>query len=139
MKIDILTLCDYAKIESGKLTIVDTLDLITAPKFPWRAYFGFAIKGCLKHEMAADGYFLLSIFSEDDIEAAGNDTLPDDSYLFHTKSPAIQDKGRFAIAGNIRGLIFNHPGNYIFRIKTSDGVTRDYHFSVKNNKEDDNG
>lgn len=138
MKIDIITICDYAKIENGRLSIVDSRDFLEVPKFPWRVYIGIAVKGTLMHDMPADSYYILSIFKKDDIKAANDGTLSENKIVFMTKSPAIEDKGKFAIAGNIRGLIFNNPGDYIFRIQSSDGMNCDYEFSVVQSKGNEN-
>lgn len=138
MKIDIITICDYAKIDNGRLSIVDSRDFLEVPKFPRRVYIGIAVKGTLIHDMPDDSYYILSIFKKEDIEAADNGSLSENKIVFQTKSPAIKDKGKFAIAGNIRGLIFNSPGDYIFRIQSSDGVNCDYGFSVIQSKENKN-
>lgn len=138
MKIDIITICDYAKIEQGRLSIVDSRDFLEVPKFPWRVYIGIAVKGTLMHDMPKDSHYILSIFNKDDIKAADDGSLTERMTVFRAQSPAIEDKGKFAIAGNIRGLIFNEPGDYIFRIQSSDGARCDYRFSVVLSKRNDN-
>lgn len=139
MKIDIITICDFAKIENGRLSIVDSRDSLQIPKFPWRVYIGIAVKGTLMHKMPKDSFYILSIFKKDDIKTADEGCLPDNKIVFKTQSPAIEDEGKFAIAGNIRGLIFNEPGEYIFRIQSSDGVKWDYNFNVTLSKAEENG
>lgn len=137
MKIDIITICDYAKIERGCLSIIDSRDFLEVPRFPWRVYFGIAVKGTLMHDVPKGSFYVLTIFKKEDIEEADNGNLSDNRIVFKTTSPAIEDKGKFAIAGNIRGLIFNEAGDYIFRIESSDRVKADYTFRVVQSKEDD--
>ena len=36
MTVGLFVLCDYAKNDNGRLTIVDTFDSIRASKLPWR-------------------------------------------------------------------------------------------------------
>lgn len=128
MTLELFTLCEFASNAEGKLTIVNTLDTITAEKLPWRAYFGFAIKGLIKHEHPVDTKLSLSIFKENNKET-----------LFETTFPIIDKVGRFAAAGNLRGLIFEREGYYIFRVSTTDGLNIDYQFAVvlsKNTQQD---
>lgn len=128
MTLELFTLCEYASNVEGKLTIVNTLDSIIAEKLPWRAYFGFAIKGLIKQEHLVDTKLSLSIFQENS-----------EATLFETTFPVIDKIGRFAAAGNLRGLIFEREGNYIFRVSTTDGLNIDYQFAVvlsKNNQQD---
>lgn len=120
MTLELFTLCEYASNSKGKLTIVNTLDAIIAEKLPWRAYFGFALKGIIMHEHPANTKLFLSIIKQES-----------DLTLFSTSFPVIDKTGQFAAAGNIRGLIFDREGEYIFRVSTSDGLCRDYNFIVK--------
>lgn len=119
MTLELFTLCEYASNTGGKLTIVNTLDTITAEKFPWRAYFGFALKGIIKHEHPSDSKISLSILKEDNNLA-----------IFETTFPIIDKVGRFAAAANLRGLIFEQEGRYIFRVSNTDGLCVDYQFTV---------
>ncbi len=119
MTLELFTLCEFASNAEGKLTIVNTIDTIPAEKFPWRAYFGFAIKGIIKHEHPVDTKLSLSILKKNS-----------DTTLFETTFPVIDKIGRFAAAGNLRGLIFEREGDYIFRVSTTDGLNIDYDFAV---------
>lgn len=125
MTIELFTLCDFASNENGRLTIVNTLDNLTVGKLPWRAYIGFAIKGIIITEQPADTTLELSIFPK------GNE----DAKLFEASSPIANKTGRFAAAGNLRGLIFDNEGDYIFRIASSNGLKSDYPFNVTAKKD----
>lgn len=127
MELVLFTLCDYASNEGGRLSIINTLDTITAERFPWRAYFGFALKGNILHNQPEDTVMRLTVsFGEEK-----------DKYLFDASSPVPASQGRFAAAGNIRGLIFSRPGEYIFRVETNHGLLKEYPFNVTAKKTDE--
>lgn len=121
MELVLFTLCDYASNAGGRLSIINTLDTITAERFPWRAYFGFALKGNILHNQPQDTVMRLTISHSEER----------DKYLFDTSSPVPTQQGRFAAAGNIRGIIFSRPGKYIFRVETNHGLLKEYPFTVK--------
>ena len=120
MTVELFTLCDFASNDNGHLTIINTLDKIVADKLPWRAYFGFAISGTIKHEQPNNTILTLSIFKK----------RKKDSIIFETSTQIDSKIGKFAAAGNLRGLIFNKEGEYIFRIATNNGLRKDFPFNV---------
>lgn len=121
MKIDLFTFCEYATNTAGELTIVKTVDNFYAERFPWRVYFGFAIKGRIINNPDKNTIISLRIYKKDE---PAND-------IFATESPIMENPGRFAMAGNLRGLIFSVPGTYIFKIDNNQGSIHEYEFSVE--------
>ena len=121
MDIELFTLCDYATNDDGRLTIVNTLDNLVVDKFPWRAYFGFALKGTIKHIRQEDTILTLSLYLKGQEETC----------IFNSSAPLMNKVGRFAAAGNLRGLIFEQPGEYIFKVYSNNGLCREYVFDVK--------
>lgn len=122
MDFELYTLCEYASNNDGSLTIVNTIDTINAAQFPWRAYFGVAVKANITEPLPDETTMAFTIFKEDD----------PDNILFSTISPFGNTVGRFVAAGNIKGLIFQSPGKYCFRISIGDTLNKDYMFEVKN-------
>lgn len=120
MIVELFTLCEYATNSNGSLTIVNTLDKIVVGKLPWRAYFGFAIKGIIKHEQPQNTRLSLTVFKDEE-----------DQNIFETTFPIIDKIGRFAAAGNLRGLIFEQEGIYVFKVASNNGLNIDYQFEVK--------
>lgn len=123
MKVIFFTLCDYAKNEGGRLTIVDTFDVVKAAKLPWRAYFGFALKILLDHDDADSEKIILSINSQDN----------PNNILFETATelPKDQRQGLLAMAGNVKGLLFESAGAYCFRIYQDNREIYSYTFKVE--------
>lgn len=108
MAVDLFALCDYAKNDGGRLTIVDTFDNIKAEKLPWRAYFGFAIKMHVNFEELNGDELVLKILSK----------AKPDSPLFCTSAKLSTDrkKGCISIAGNLKGLLFEKVGSHVFKV-----------------------
>ncbi|MBD5193908.1 MAG: hypothetical protein HDS91_05260 [Bacteroidales bacterium] len=120
MDIELYTLCEYAANSNGSLTIINTLDTIKAQQFPWRAYFGVAVKARIVSPLIENTTMSFLIFKED---------APDE-ILFSTSSPFGNSVGRFVAAGNIKGLLLHSPGKYCFRISIGDCIRKDYPFDV---------
>lgn len=123
MKIELFTLCEYSSNHDGSLTIVNTLDRIETDKLPWRAYFGFAIKGIILHSQPSDTILTFQISKKDS-----------DKVLFQTTFPIIDKIGRFAASGNLRGFIFEEEGDYLFQVSSNHGLNIDYPFIVVKNE-----
>lgn len=123
MKIIFFTLCDYATNEKGHLTIVNTRDLLEVEKLPWRAYLGFAIKGYFDKEYPQTT-LTLSIYK------AEQESQP----IFKTSADIKQGVGKFQMAGNLRGLIFNEEGEYEFRIESNHGLKFKDSFKIELSK-----
>lgn len=123
MKVIFFTLCDYAKNEGGRLTIIDTFDVVKAAKLPWRTYFGFALKVLLDNDNADSGKLVLCINSQDN----------PDNVLFETAAelPKDQRQGLLAMAGNVKGLLFESTGAYCFRIFQENREIYSYLFKVE--------
>lgn len=123
MKIELFTFCNYAANDNGRLTIVDTLETIQCERLPWRAYFGFALKIAVSgNEPAEKLRFTLCKKGEK-------------KSVFDTEAP-FEPKGHntMALAGNLRGLVFQTPGEYIFEVKLDETIIGTYKLTV-NSKE----
>lgn len=128
MTVDIFALCDYAKNDNGRLTIVDTFDSIKASKLPWRAYFGFALKLRAGSDDLDGKELKLMISSQANPDAAIFETA--------TKLTSGQKKGLLSIAGNLKGLIFEQAGQYDFKVLIDNQEIYSYSFMVEvENKE----
>lgn len=127
MKIELFTLCNFAANNNGKLTIVDTIDSFIVEKFPWRAYFGLALKLNLGSDIKQpdkDSSFSIILFKEGE-----------DEKLFTAETNLNMTKDeKVVIAANIKGLIFKSPGTYHFHLKLGENLLEDYSFEVKENK-----
>ena len=123
MTVQFFTLCDYAKNDGGSLTIVNTFDVVKAAKLPWRTYFGFALKVLLDSADVDTKELSLNICSQ---------TEPGKS-LFDTavELPKEQRKGLLAMAGNVKGLLFEEVGDYAFKIYQDGREIYSYLFKVE--------
>lgn len=124
MKIELFTLCEFAANNNGKLTIVDTIDSFIADKFPWRAYFGIALKLGLDSDIKHSGNdrpFSIYLCKEGE-----NERL----FTAETMLNTVKDD-KVVLAANIKGLIFKSPGIYHFYLKMDDTILEDYIFEVK--------
>lgn len=119
MKIELITLCEYAVNHNGTLSIINTIDSFTFDKLPWRAYFGFAIKGIIKHPRPEETNLKIQIIRNDNQQV-----------MFEVLTPIKEKAGRFAAAANLRGLIFEKAGEYILKITTDNGLCEEYGFNV---------
>lgn len=120
MTIDLFTLCEFASNNAGSLTIVNTLDRISADHLPWRAYIAFAIKGALPAGSQSETKLKLKIFQQEN-----------KSIIFETEIAIPPTVGSFVAAGNLRGLIINEAGKYVFQLSDQCGFDRDYIFNVE--------
>ena len=121
MEVELFALCDYAVNNGGKLTIVGTFDTLTAPKFPWRAYFGVAVKLNMEGEPLVKQSFDMYIYREGDKE----------NRIFEARTPLEpKDAEKMVLAGNIKGLIFGEPARYHYVLAVDDNLLGDYEFNV---------
>ncbi len=122
MVVDFFALCDYAKNDGGRLTIVDTFDNIRAEKLPWRAYFGFAMKLNVNPEDFNGKDLTLKIYSQEH----------PDSPLFCTSTKLALEgkKGQLSVAGNLKGLLLENTGAHDFKVYLDDQELFTYTFNV---------
>lgn len=120
MNIEICTLCEYASEHEGRLTIVDTFDAILASKFPWRAYFHFALKINLEDGHKVHQKIKMLIIDEHQ------------HVLFEADGPYNVHDGadKMNLVASFKGLIFNHPGLYRFQVLFDDDLSVDYPFKL---------
>ena len=121
-------MAEYVSNHNGKLTIIDTFDAIEAERFPWRAYFGIAVKIGLSAEDA--GKDMLTIRIVDD----------DGSKIFDASTklnlPYGGTAGKLVIASNVKGLIFPKSGIYRFEIVSDSEPIGVFSFEVRNHPEE---
>lgn len=120
MKTEILTLCDYASDNEGKLTIVGTFDTIIASKFPWRTYFYAVARIDLEENIPIDKSLTISIVSKND----------EDEEIFTTSETITQESYKLNIVAGFKGLIFETSGNYAFRVTIDNNIITEYLFKV---------
>lgn len=126
MKSEIITLCEYASEHNGQLTIVDTFDVLTAAKFPWRAYFYVAAKikmtNCLKH------YNTIKISIT--FGASG-------ATIFEASTPFTKEKiDKFNVVAGLKGLIFDKQGEYLLNISLDNDIIAEHPFKVIEKKDE---
>lgn len=123
MTVELFALCDFAKNDGGRLTIVDTFDNIRAEKLPWRAYFGFALKVRVNPEDLNGKELTLKILSQQKPDAP----------LFCTTTTLAADgkKGILAIAGNPKGLLFENAGSHDFKVYLDNQEIFSHTFNVE--------
>lgn len=120
--IEILTLCEYASEHNGHLTIIDTFDAIGAVKFPWRAYFYVAAKINLADCSADYKKISLLIFPTEEPSKMVFETF--------SKFERPKDSDKINIVAGFRGLIFEHVGEYCFRVCLDDTTIAECLFNV---------
>lgn len=122
MKPEVVALCEYASENNGRLTIVDTFDVIVAMKFPWRAYFYAVSKINIMECPIEYKSITMTIVN----------SKKDDQPIFEAKSPFSKEKNldKLNIVAGFKGLIFESSGDYIFRIALDDDIIVDYPFKV---------
>ncbi len=118
MKVDLFTLCDYASNNNGRLCIIDTFDEIVADNFPWRAYFGVALKLRISEDEKNGGEVRMIIADENGVD------------IFNAITPLTEGYGKLTMAGNIKGLIFDIPGEYKFTVSYNGSVIIEKKFDV---------
>lgn len=122
MKPEIMTLCEYASENNGRLTIVDAFDAIIATKLPWRAYFSIASRidftGCEINCKTVS----MRIVSKDDSSKV----------VFEADSPFERPKdfSKLNLVAGFKGLIFPEAGDYIFTISLDNSVIAECLFKV---------
>lgn len=122
MNPEILALCRYASEHNGQLTIVDTFDAIIAPKLPWREYFYVAAKINLADCNADYKNIAMGIIH------IGEITKP----IFEATSPFVHSENmeKLNMVAGLKGLIFEHTGDYILRISLDETIVAELPFKV---------
>lgn len=123
MTVEVFVLCDYARNDNGRLTIVDTFDSIKAGKLPWRAYFGFALKMQAGPGDLDGKELTLKIASRENPDKAIFESA--------TNLAPSQKKGLLSIAGNLKGLIFERAGLHDFKVILDGQEIYSYPFMVE--------
>lgn len=124
MKVTLFTLCNYASNNNGQLTIVDTLNSLSAVKFPWRAYFAIAVNIVFDGGLEGVKDFEMAIIKQ------GNKNKIFSAVQKVDFSNAVKN---LAVAANIKGLVFNSPGTYVFQVYIDGKILEQYPFEVSQN------
>ncbi len=122
MKVEISTLCEYASEHMGQLTIVNTFDVISALKFPWRAYFHFAAKINLEYTRNNYQKITMEIIKVDDSQEK----------LFEVQGAYTKtvNAEKMNLVAGLKGLIFNYPGEYKFRVLFDGDIIIEHSFKL---------
>lgn len=130
MTTELFALGEYVSNHNGRLSIIDTFDAIQAEHFPWRAYFGIAVKISVAPDDTSREMLYMRIVSDNG-----------KTVLFETSTkltqPADKKGGKLVIASNVKGLIFPEPGLYHFCIMADAERITDYVFEVKSSKKEE--
>ena len=122
MKSGILTLCEYASEHNGRLSIIDTFDVLAAKKFPWRAYFSIAALIDISDYKGVYDTISLNIFPSADIKQS----------IFEATSPfnKSSETNKVSVVAGLKGLIFEHEGDYTLQINLDDTPIAELPFKV---------
>jgi hypothetical protein len=123
MKTEIVTLCEYASENNGRLTIVDTFDVLNVDRLPWRAYFYIAAKMNVEGEECNYNTITISIVKASD----------ETQSLFQANSKFTKGEGNLKhinVVAGLKGLIFSEEGDYKLRICLDEAMIVDYKFKV---------
>lgn len=124
MKIDIMTLCDYAQYNNGKLTIIGTLNQINGMSLPARCDMYFVARLSFEANEQLGDNVVLNIVHE------GTGKKLVDSHVLLAKSDfKPYDNGRRGVLNlmlNLNGLFFPEAGSYIFTLSVGEVVAQTY-------------
>lgn len=119
MKVELFTLCEGAFNHQGRLTIVDTLDKLSASKFPCKFNLGIALKLGFKDETWITDFQMSFKNAEKTL------------YTFKGKMPDPEEgEGKLSFSANLTGLEFPSAGNYNLDFIIGDEVLASYPFNV---------
>lgn len=117
MKVNILTLCDFAQNNNGKLTIVGVCDLIVTKKVPFKKNLFFVAKICFNaNESGKKHTFKVTISKK-------GEQVP--LIIPVTNELVIESKDRDTNCNLIFELgdfVFPTAGDYIFKLEVDDVV-----------------
>lgn len=124
MKIDIMTLCDYAQYNNGKLIIVGTLNQINGTSLPARCDMYFVARLSFEPDEVLSDDVVLSIHHE-----GNGKKLVDNHVLLPKENFTPYDKGRRGVMNlmlNLNGFIFPDAGTYVFSLNVGRVVGQTY-------------
>lgn len=118
----IFTLCRYASLHDGSMTVVDTFDRIQAENLPYREFFYLAAKFTPEENDYEHKEMRIKIFS----------LIEPTKTLFETKREfkCDTDCTEVNLIAEFRGLIFEKVGAYIFCIYLDDDKISEYQFDL---------
>lgn len=112
MKVTLLTLCDFAQENNGKLSIIGTFNILRSGTFPFVYQNPFYLVVGLRFKELAKGNIRLSCIGPD-----GNEFIKSGDMDFSLEKNAV--KGREGLANFVFGFqntVFNVPGTYTYRL-----------------------
>lgn len=127
MRTEIVTLCEYASENQGRLTIVDTFDTVRAAKLPWREYF-FAVAKIVfdKQDRWPSKIGLIIVRAGQQDEPIFETYSQDNDSVSH-----VSANNKLNIVAGFKGLIFDSEGDYSFIVKFDNNVVLTHPFKVK--------
>lgn len=125
MKVNILTLCDFAQNNNGKLTIVGVCDLIVTKKVPFKKNLFFVARICFgADESGKEHTFKVTISKEG--EQAPLITPVTNELIIESKDRDTNCNLIFELGD----FVFPIAGNYIFKLEV-DGVANTTSLNVR--------
>lgn len=124
MKIDIITLCDYAQYNNGKLTIVGTLNQINGVSLPARCDMYFVARITFDPDEQLNNDVVLNIVHEGDKKKLVNNHV-----LVARKGFKPYDNGRRGMLNlvlNLSAFVFPDFGSYVFSLSVGDISAQTY-------------
>ena len=118
MKIDIMTLCDYAQYSNGKLTIVGTLNQINGTNLPARCDMYFVARLSFEPNEQLSNDVVLNIEHEGD-----HKKLVENHILLAKKDFKPYENGRRGVLNlmlNLSAFVFPDAGSYMFSLSVGD-------------------
>ena len=124
MKIDIMTLCDYAQYNNGKLTIVGTLNQINGLILPARCDMYFVARLSFEANEILTDDVVLNIMHE-----GNGKKLVDNHVLLPKTNFKPNENGRRGVLNlmlNLNGFMFPYAGTYLFSLSVGDVSAQTY-------------
>lgn len=112
MKVTLLTLCDFAQENNGKLTIVGTFNILKSGTFPFTYPNPFYLVVGLRFKGSAKGLTRLSCIGPD-----GSEFIKSGEMNFSLGEKAVDNRERLAhFIFGFQNTVFRMPGTYEYRL-----------------------
>lgn len=115
MQIKLFSICEGAFNNSGRLTIVNTYDIINSKDFPLKMPIGVAITLAFNYDDNGKHAVVLDIINN-------TTEVPIAKMETEVVVPLDEKGGYLNFASNVIGFVFPTPGNYSFELSV-DGTT----------------
>ena len=124
MKLNLFSICEGAFNNKGRLTIVNTYDIITAPSFPLKMPIGVAMT--ISFEPNDDGKHIIVLHITNvgkNIEIAKMES--------EVSIPKDDEGGFLNFVSNVTGFVFPEAGEYMFDLTVDGNSIGGYLMKVK--------